>query len=406
MCPGPGPPGGGRLSAHRILVAAFGDPGHAFPAIALARALRRRGHEVLVETWERWREPVEEAGLRFRAAQEYRVFPPPPPGSRTGVADAARALRPLLEELRPGVVVSDVLTVAPALAAELHGCRTATLVPHLYPVHRAGMPFFGFGLMPPRTRIGSLAWQAGLPALEAGLRRGRRELNETRRRLGLPPQDRFHGGISEELVLVATYPELEHPRPWPAAVELCGPLSFELPHPEVELPPGEGAIVLVAPSTAHDPQCELIRRCFEAFAGEPVRVVATTNAHRPGKPIEVPANGTLVEWISYTQAMAAADLVVCHGGHGTVCRAIAAGRPLLVSPTIGDAAENGARVQWAGCGLMLPRRLRRPAALRSVARELLGNPSYRHRAAEIASATPAGIAEVRACSAIERLAEG
>ena len=49
---------GVALSPRRFLVAAFGDAGHAFPAIALARALRRRGHEVLVETWERLREPV------------------------------------------------------------------------------------------------------------------------------------------------------------------------------------------------------------------------------------------------------------------------------------------------------------------------------------------------------------
>ena len=47
----------------RLLIAAFGDPGHAFPAIALARELRRRGHDVLVETWEHWREAVEDEGL-------------------------------------------------------------------------------------------------------------------------------------------------------------------------------------------------------------------------------------------------------------------------------------------------------------------------------------------------------
>ena len=56
-------------------MAAFGDAGHAFPAIALARALRRRGHEVLVETWEQWREPVEAEGLGFTAAEEYKTFP-------------------------------------------------------------------------------------------------------------------------------------------------------------------------------------------------------------------------------------------------------------------------------------------------------------------------------------------
>ena len=70
----------------RLLVAAFGDPGHAFPAIALARALGRRGHEVLVETWERWREAVEGEGLAFTAAQEYTVYPAAGPG-HAGRAD-------------------------------------------------------------------------------------------------------------------------------------------------------------------------------------------------------------------------------------------------------------------------------------------------------------------------------
>lgn len=393
------------MSGMRVLVAAFGDAGHAFPAIALARALRARGHRVVVETWEQWRGAVDECGLEFRAAEAYKVFPPPPPGSDPGPADAALALAPLFEELRPDVVVSDVLTVAPALAAELHGCPRATLVPHLYPVHHQGMPFFSFGAMPPRTALGRGAWRAALPLLEGGLRRGRRELNEMRSQLGLAALDRFHGGMSEELVVVATYPELEYPREWPVEVEVCGPLSYEIPHPDIDLPEGEGPLILIASSTAHDPRCELIRRSLKAFAGEPVRVVATTNGHSPESPIEVPANAVLVDWLSYTQVMAAADLVVCHGGHGTICRSLEVGKPLLVSPAIGDMAENGARVQWAGCGLTLPSRLRRPQTLRWVARELLGNPAYAERARAIGAATPRRLAEDRACEAIERLGD-
>src|SRR5687767_7189533 len=86
---------GGKRSC-RFLVAAFGDAGHAFPAIGLARALAARGNEVVVETWERWREPVEVAGLGFTAAEEYKTFLPPPPGSGEGpsAADAALALLP------------------------------------------------------------------------------------------------------------------------------------------------------------------------------------------------------------------------------------------------------------------------------------------------------------------------
>ncbi len=123
-----------------VLVAAFGDPGHVFPAIALGRALRGRGHEVTIETWEERRAAVEGAGLGFAAAEEYRMFPPPDPDSAEGehAAEAARALLPLLEEMRPHAVVSDILTLAPSLAAEKAGVPLATLIPHIYPVVEPG----------------------------------------------------------------------------------------------------------------------------------------------------------------------------------------------------------------------------------------------------------------------------
>ncbi len=394
---------GAGMTGSRILLAAFGDAGHAFPAIALARALHDRGHGVAVETWERWREAVEGEGIRFQAAEQYKVFPPPPPGSGAGPAEAATALQPLFDDFQPELVVSDILTAAPALAAELNGCPTATLIPHLYPVHQPAMPFFGFGMMPPRTGLGRSLWKAALPILETGLRQGRKELNTVRDVLGLPSQEHFHGGISERLALVSTYPDLEYPREWPASVKVCGPLSFEIPHPDIDLPAGEDPLILVASSTAHDPECELIRDCFAAFAGRPVRVLATSNGHFPRRPIKAPANGSLVGWLSYTQAMAAADLVVCHGGHGTVCRAIGARKPVLVSPAIGDMAENGVRVQWTGAGLMLPNRLRAPASLRWCAKELLDEPAYAARATEIATASPPGTPETRMCEEIERL---
>ena len=119
----------GRPSVHlRLVVAAFGDPGHAFPAIALARELRRRGHEVLVETWEHWREAVEAEGLGFTGAQEYTLFPPPGPGTPDGetAAAAARALARLMGDFEPDLVISDIkmpdktgLTPRSALIAEL-----------------------------------------------------------------------------------------------------------------------------------------------------------------------------------------------------------------------------------------------------------------------------------------------
>ena len=75
-----------------------------------------------------------------------------------------------------------------------------------------------------------------------------------------------------------------------------------------------------------------MRTALKAFAEEPVRVVATTNRVVPQRPIEVPANAVLVDWLSYSQLMPAASLVVSHGGHGTVARALGAGTPVLDLP--------------------------------------------------------------------------
>lgn len=397
---------GSTPPSHRFLVAAFGDPGHVFPAVALGRALAERGHEVTIETWEERRAVVEEAGLGFAAAEEYRMFPPPDPDSEEGAhaAEAARALLPLLEEMRPRAVVSDILTLAPALAAERLGIPRATLIPHIYPVVEPGLPFFAVGLRPPRTPLGRGAWRAAQRALNVGLEQGRRDLNRQRERLGLPPTDRFHGGISTDLALVGTFPQLEYPRRWPRGVAVTGPMTYEVPHPDIELPPGEDPLVLVAPSTAHDSDNHLVRTALQALATEPVRVVATTNRVVPRRPIEVPDNAVLVEWLSYSQLMPAASLVVSHGGHGTIARALAAGTPALVSPLIGDMSETAMRVSWAGVGLSLPWRLCRPAPLRWAARRILDDPAFARRAEDLAAWSRANDGAARGAKLVENLA--
>ena len=390
----------------RFLVAAFGDPGHVFPAISLGRALRGRGHEVTIETWEERRGAVEGAGLGFAAAEEYRMFPPPDPDSADGehAAEAARALLPLLEEMQPHVVVSDILTLAPSLAAEKAGVPLATLIPHIYPVVEPGLPFFAVGLQPPRTPLGKAAWRAGQRALDIGLEHGRRDLNRQRQRLDLPPIEHFHGGISTELALVGTFPQLEYPRQWPAGVEITGPMTFEVPHPEIELPPGKEPLVLVAPSTAHDSGNHLVRTALTALANEPVRVVATTNRVVPQSPIEVPANAVLVDWLSYSQLMPLASLVISHGGHGTVARALGAGTPVLICPIIGDMSETAMRVSWAKCGLSLHWRLCQPTPLRWAAQRLLDEPSFAQRAEELAAWSKEHDGAERGAELVEQLA--
>jgi MGT family glycosyltransferase len=315
------------------------------------------------------------------------MFPPPDPDSEEGnhAAEAARALLPLLEETRPHVVVSDILTLAPGLAAEVAEIPLATLIPHIYPVVEPGLPFFAVGLRPPRTRFGQRVWKEGHRMLDIGLEHGRRDLNRQRERLGLPPTERFHGGISTELALVGTFPQLEYPRRWPEGVQITGPMTFEVPHPDIELPPGDGPLLLIAPSTAHDSRNHLVRTALRAFGGRPVRLVATTNRVMPQGPIEVPDNAVLVDWLSYSQLMPAADLVISHGGHGTVARALGAGTPLLITPFTGDMSETAMRVAWAGAGLSLPWRLCTSGPLRWAAERILDDSSFTERAGAIAA---------------------
>ncbi|MGH2925635.1 MAG: glycosyltransferase [Solirubrobacterales bacterium] len=393
--------------SERFLVAAFGDAGHAFPAISLAAALQGRGHTVLVETWERWRDAVEAEGMRFTAAEEYETFPPPPPDARdqTSAADAALALLPLLDDFEPDVVINDILTLAPLLAAERAGVARATLIPHVYPVHEPGLPFFSVGAQPPRTALGKAAWRALGPILRSGLRRGRREMNETRAAVGLSPTDGLHSGISPALAMVATFPQLEYPRRWPDTVDVTGPMEFELPHPEIEIPGGSEPLVVVAPSTAQDPELRLVRAALEGLAGEPVRVVATTNRPNHGSELPVaPANAVLVDWLSYSQVLPQAALVICHGGHGTVARSLSAGVPLLCCPHVGDMAENGARVAWAGAGLTIPWRLLEAGSVRAAARRVLFDRRFTDRARSIGESTRRGDGASRGAELVERLA--
>jgi MGT family glycosyltransferase len=390
----------------RLFLGAFGQPGHAFPMIALGSRLAERGHHVTLETWSRWREHVEAGGMEFVAAPEHPVFPTQeqPPKLYAAVVRAAIRTREAVAECSPDVVVHDILTLAPALAAELEGVPVATLVPHVYPVGAPGFPPYALGARLPRTELGRHAWQAMDPLIEAGLRRGRTELNDARAQLGLPPEQRLHGGLSERLCIVGTFPQLEYPRRWPRAVRVVGPLMWEPPYHDVEPPPGHEPVVLVAPSTAQDPEHRLLRAAVTGLGEEPVRVLATWNRKPLSGPLRVPANARLVEWISYSRTMPQCSLVICHAGHGTMVRALASGCPVLTVPHVGDMAENAARADWAGAGVRLPWRLLSPPTLRLAVRRALSEKSLTTRAGELGAWAATHDGATRAAALVEELA--
>jgi MGT family glycosyltransferase len=399
------PPVAPRL---RCFLGAFGDAGHAFPMLALGAELVRRGHQVTFETWTRWRQPVEAAGMRFVAAPEFPVFPTRdrPLSPYEAVAAAVAQTHPAVVATAPDVVVHDILTLAPALSGELESVPVATLVPHLFPPGEPGFPPFGFGAKPPQTRTAAQLWRAFDRPVAAGLRRGTTELNETRRRVGLGPAHGPHNGLSRQLCLVATLPQLEYPRPWPAHVHVVGPLIWEAPAAAAQPPPGSAPLVLVAPSTAQDPDHRLLRAAVRGLAGEPVRVLASWNRRPLPGPLALPENARLVEWVSYAQTMPRAALILCHAGHGTLVRALTLGRPVLAVPHSGDMPENAARLAWSGAGTRLPWPLLSPATLRRAVRRALGDERLAIRAGQLAAWSQLHDGPGRAAELVERLARG
>ena len=339
-----------------------------------------------MQTWRKWREQVEREGMRFAAAPEYQVFPTRerPLKPYEAAVRAAKESQPLFRELEPDVVVADIITVAASLTAQMEGRPCATIVPHVLPTHEAGFPPYSIGARLPRTRLGSMVWQAVRPVTSAGERKGRQELNGARERVGLPPLDRLHGGISRELAIVATFPQLEYPRhDWHPSVRVTGPLLWEQPYPPTEPPPGDEPLVLVAPSTSQDPEAAHAAR----GAGGPRRRARPRARHHQPAPARRAAGRAAERQARGLALLRQRDAALPGGGlpRGTRHRgpALASGVPVVACPAAGDMGENAARVAWAGAGVSVPRRLTTRRSIRLAVRRLLADDRYASTAASL-----------------------
>ncbi len=235
----------------RVVVVAGPDPGHAFPALALCRRFLTAGDSPTLLTGAEWLDTARSAGV---AAVELVGLDPTELDDDTdaGAKIHRRAARmavlnvAALRELEPDVVVSDVITACGGLAAELLAIPWIELNPA--PLYRPskGLPPIGSGLAPGVGIRGRLR-DAVLRTLTArAWRAGIRQRSAVRVEIGLPAAD--PGPVRR---LIATLPALEVPRPdWPDEAFVVGPLHFEPTDAVLAIPPGDGPVVVVAPSTA------------------------------------------------------------------------------------------------------------------------------------------------------------
>jgi UDP:flavonoid glycosyltransferase YjiC (YdhE family) len=364
----------------RVAVVAGPDPGHAFPAIALCLKVRAAGHEPTLLTGVEWLDTARAAGV---AAEELAGLDPTEDDDDTdaGAKIHRRAARmavlnaPRLRELDLDLVVSDVITACGGLAAELLGTPWVELNPH--PLYRPskGLPPIGSGLAPGVGLRGRLRDTVMRALTARSWRDGLRQREQARAGIGLPAED--PGPLRR---LIATLPALEVPRPdWPAEAVVVGPLHFEPTSTVLPVPPGDGPVVLVAPSTAEIGERGMAEVALEALVpGQTLPAGARVVVSRLSGP-----DGPLPPWATVglgrqDELLTHADLAICGGGHGMVAKTLLAGVPMVVVPGGGDQWEIANRVVRQGSGLLV--RPLTAEALADAAGQVLGAPRYREAA--------------------------
>ncbi|AQA05865.1 glycosyl transferase [Mycobacterium sp. MS1601] len=378
----------------RVAVVAGPDPGHAFPAIALCLRFQAAGHTPVLFTGVAWLSTAASAGLD--AAELLGLDPDPADNDLDAGAKihrrAARMAVLNLDRLRAfDLVVSDVITACGGMAAELLGIPWIELNPH--PLYRPsiGLPPIGSGLAP-GTGLRGRVRDATMRALTArSWNQGLRQRAHARAGIGLPAHD--PGPLRR---LIATLPALEVPRPdWPEEAVIVGPLHFEPTSQSLAVPPGDGPLIVVAPSTASTGTQGLAELVVEVLVpGEALPAGSRVAVSWLGGELKLPP-WAVAGLGRQDELLSQADLMICGGGHGTVSKTLLAGVPMVVVPGGGDQWEIANRVVRQGSGQLI-----RPLAgdtLAAAVREVLSVSRYR-RAAQSAGVTSAGVADpVQVC---------
>jgi MGT family glycosyltransferase len=401
----------------RYLLTVWPFRSHYFPMLAMADAVRRRGHEVAFYTGPSARADIEDEGFGFfpfQAVDEERIhdlifsrgtFASWSRPRRLKallrewllgtVPDQVRDLEPILDVWQPDVIVAETSTWGPTLI--LHEARPvpvavfSTVVSCLIPGPQA--PLVGLGLPRPRGPWSRALARLARSAVEFLSVDFRREVNRIRERHGLSALDcsvtEFAGRMP--LYLVPGVPEFDFERTdLPPSVHYFGPCLWRPATPSSAppwlAPHGDGRPwVHVTEGTMHTRRPILLQAAARGLGERPVRVTMDTGGRAPDEmQLGEPAPNVRVEsWVPHELLLPHIDLMVTTGGAGTVMSALQAGVPLIVVPTEWDKPENAQRVAESGVGLRLAPNRCTPRRLRQAVETVLADPGYRDNARQL-----------------------
>lgn len=403
--------------------------GSVSPVVAAAATLVRRGHRVRIMSDACNRAEAEAIGAAFVTWTRAPSRP-----DRTRESEIMRdwsATTPEegIRNVIDGIICGPALGYAQDVIAELSrepadlvvglemlpgvftGCeaigqKTAMFAAQISLFPLAGVPPLGPGLAPAKTAEERAAQAEIAKRVEALFDTGLPALNYARAAFGLSPLAHVYEQLlyAEQHFLGTARAFDFAPDSLPAHVSYVGPQlgpvawasAWTAPWPQDDARPQ----IAVSFSTTFQNHVGVLQRTIDAIARLPVRGVVTLGGVIDRRELAAAPNVALLNAAPHEQLFAESALVVSHGGHGTVMRALVAQKPMLVIPHGRDQNDNAARVVERGAGLRLD-----PSAttdeIERALRNLLGDPSY----AKAAEALGARVAEEAANSPLAEALE-
>ncbi|MFC5181556.1 glycosyltransferase [Actinomadura harenae] len=392
----------------RFLFAVPPLTGHVNPTVAVAAELTARGHRVAWVGRRGFLEPLLPSGARVYASEDT-AFAAKLEAARDEwtalrgpaalkflweefIVPLGHAMMPgverAMDRFHPDVVVSDQQVLAAPVAARLRGLPWATSATTSAEFTRplAGMPLVEEWV---RDRIGG--FQAAHDI-----------------------EDLIDLRFSDHLTLVfSTGALVGDVSFFPDHIAFVGPALGGRPErdpfPFERLDPeGDGArpAVLVTLGTVSGPAgARFFRVAAEAVADLNVQAVfVMPSGKRRGAGPAVPDNVIVRESVPQLALLPRMSAVVAHGGHNTVCEALAHGLPLVVAPIRDDQPVIARQVEASGAGRVV--RFARVSAdeLRTALTGVLTDPAHREAAARVRDSFDAAGGAARAADLLEKLA--
>jgi rhamnosyltransferase subunit B len=355
----------------KFVMTPVGSSGDVHPFIGLGRALRARGHDVVIVTAGPFEQTVTRAGLGFRETVSAEIFDrlskhPDLWNSYRGLklvlGSVASYLRlgyeRVAEVYEPGrtVLVGHALSFGTRLFEEKHRAPAATL--HLAPsIFRSDFeqPAIAPGrdlTRAPRWFKRSFWWAADRflsdPLIVP-------KLNRFRQELGLQPVSRvFQQWMHSPQRVIGLFPDwFAPPQPdWPQGLRLTGFPQYDEADQQPLSPAllaflDKGAAPIVfTPGSANQSAAAFFRGAVDASSRLNRRALLLTRytEHLPTLPPSVHHEG----YAPLSRLLPRCALLVHHGGIGTLAQALAAGVPQLTMPMGFDQPDNTARLLRLG----------------------------------------------------------